>query len=217
MRIFYEVLYRLGNMPYQRPSLRVAFLLVALLVLSGHETPDGGPGEGCDFEDIFYFGIASIPRVSGWSQSCVREAGDDWFNISGSEVSLPSLVNESYNVFNTNSWNWWIEGGWGDGSFCADDYTYLENTDGNCIIGETAKANCPINVWVQVVGECDNCIGNTLGGTWYKGELVIDPFDTGFICGNPRGFNMAELDVMPRTSCNDPLYPWGCGPGEFQD
>jgi len=68
----------------------------------------------------------------------------------------------------------------------------VDNTDGNCIIGETAKGNCPLQIWVQVVGECDNCVDNSLGGTWFKGDLTIEPMNIGSICGL-NGRNMAPL------------------------
>jgi len=80
-------------------------LLVALFVLSGHQNPSGGPGEGCDFESEFSFGIRSIDQVSGWSPFCNYEAGDDWFNPSGTEVDLFGLVNLSYGISSTNDWN----------------------------------------------------------------------------------------------------------------
>jgi hypothetical protein len=189
-------------------------ITLSLPMFSIHE-PGVGPG-GCDFETEFYFGISSIETVPGWSPFCNFEAGDEWFNPFGNEVNLVPLVNQSYGGFSANNWNWWIEGGWGDAEFCLDDDTFSGLIAfGNCIEGETASGNCPLNVWVQVVGECDNCVNNNFGGTWYKAEFTIDVDDIGTSCGGET--NMAMLLRQPRTNCNDPEYPWGCGPNEFQE
>lgn len=195
----------------KRKISRFFLLPLAIVLMAMHSPRD----PDCTTPEVdFFFGISSIEKVQGWSDFCFAEAGDEFFNPFGDHVNIDNLVDIPYSEFSGNPWNWWIEGGWGDGTFCFDDDT---NPPGGflCLEGTTTAANCPLNIYIQVVGECDNCINNSTGGTWYKGEMTIDPLQIGVGCGN--GINMTRLQLQPRVNCTDMTKPWGCGPGEFQD
>jgi len=172
----------------------------------------------CVGTNTFSYGVSSIQSVSGWSDlNCPDEAGSDIYQITPQNlVDLDMLVNDEYGYNSPNPWNWWIET-WAFGQyFCIDDSNsdqMIQNT--TCIEVEGNTGNCSTNVTLQVVGECDNCVNNSQGGTWYKGSRVVDPIlNGGTLCFWEDGITLL---LQPRTQCPDMNYPWGCGPGEFQN
>ena len=203
--------------------LRFILLLAATVIFQtqtadacGGGLPGGGGIDCLSGATEVFVGVRGIQRVPNWDQACGPNPGDDFWNPFGGQVNITDLVGSPYSFRqNGNPWSWWIEAGGGDFSNCFDDDT--DPPGGfQCLEGSTIFANCPITIWVQLVGECDDCINNQLGGTWFKGSVTIDPFQIGTVCGT-QGENSAFLALQPRTNCNDANYEWGCGPGEFQD
>lgn len=182
-------------------------------VFGGSGIPIGGDGlPDCTANSDVFVGISGIQLISGWDQSCGDQPGSSFYNPFGDQVNIRDLVEDEYGFGpSDNPWNWFIEAGGGDFSACYDDDT--AGTGGfNCVEGTTMTAACPLTVWIQVVGECDNCRPFGERGTWFKGSFTMDPFEIGAVCG--FGANSVFTTLQPLTNCNDGNIRWGCGPGE---
>ncbi len=172
----------------------------------------------CTGANTLQFGVKKIPLVPGWSNAaCFYEAGHEEFNLTGELVDIAKLVDENYSIgANGNKLNWWIQAWAFEDEYCIDDSNASDMITNNSCIEVTSNTGiCNTDVTLQVVGECDACVNGSVGGTWYKGNKVMDPTTAGGLNCSTDDSKLISLVLQVRTDCGNTGVDWGCGPDEM--